>query len=162
MEINSAATYNCGGFALKRNEWVTPYDRFNSTKNGWTAWNRDKWLMGYVYQHKDRRQVMRELITKDTNYLLTTYPELTQVKFDDCSISDRLIAYRVSLPEDLTHFNVNDVDFHFRVRIRGRWYEKPGADEVARCTDAVFAPWVSEEDELVYDSPIVFFKYAKI
>ena len=165
--IEYYAQYNCGGFALKKREWITPYDNTGDNDSSWDVVARTHFISNLIKENVGRERLLSLVLARDTNYLLTTYPELELVNLHDCKKNDRVIAYRLGFSKNQQYFNAVDCDFHFRVRIRGHWYEKYGQEAPRRCSEYVYETWESDDAwddlcDLAYDSPIVFFRYKEL
>lgn len=160
-------TYNCGGFALKKEKWITPFslNRFEETE--WNICKRTDCindLLSVPMMHQDRLAL---IVRQDVEYLLRNYPELELVSLLDCERNDRVIAYRIGMPRNINKATMADCDFHFRVRILGHWYEKCGEEAPRRCSDDVWTNWESDDvlgqdGDLSYDSEIFFFRYQEL
>ena len=105
-------------------------------------------------------EIMEAVIEKDFEFILKTCPWLSPIDEDEIDPKDRVIAYRLSIdmPEDKDEFDADDdTDFHFRVLLDGKWWEKNGGGPVHQVVDPDEEIW--EVDEwLKYEGPI---KYAK-
>ena len=94
---------------------------------------------------------LRSCLLNDTEFLLENYPFLERINFEDADDNETIIAYRLFVNEP------EDIDFHFRVRQNGFWFEKSGRSEVTLCSTPLFEPW-EDSEEICYTSPIVFFR----
>ena len=146
---------NCGSFALNVDDWVDPSEGYNSDY-------LPRWEMieDLYYNYKLPINLIKEiLLHKDKEALLRLCPWIEEVGADDVDKSERLVAYRLMLKKDF--FDEIDEDFHFRVRIKGFWFEKCGQEEIRLCEQQdVTLPWMTNED-LIYDSRIIYFRTKK-
>lgn len=167
MQMFDFRTYNCGGFALKKEKWVTPFSLNCFEEIEWNILKRTNYindLLSMPMTHQDRLAL---IIRQDAGYLLQHYPELELIPLTDCKRDDRVIAYRIGMPRHIKKVNMSDCDFHFRVRIFGHWYEKCGEEAPRRCSDKVWTNWESDDmlgqnGDLTYDSEIFFFRYKEL
>lgn len=147
--------YNCGGFALGVYSWVRPYlydnDDEANIESEYTFSEREC-IIQSCYKHKmSTFEVEKEILKYDVQFLLKTYPFLYQTTLEQCKKKDVVIAYRLFINEDY------DDDFHFKVRINGKWFEKCGVDKIKPCKLNSQIPWKYNKGDLCYDSPIVYF-----
>ena len=152
--------YNCGGFALSTFDIVTPYDDdFDEDCRTDTAIE----LMNRFESTRIVEDIMAEI---DAEYLLLRYPFLQRITSREADLMVQneskykltVIAYRVFFKFTKVdgNFQVDDSDFHFKVYLKGQWYEKRGSGEVEKCARCALKPWRYEEDT-IYTSKIIYF-----
>jgi hypothetical protein len=157
---------NCGSFALNLTTWFAPYldeseiddmddvDAYQYSDN-----EREHLIEELLWEGYDREDIMDIILERDWQFILMTCPWLVPIQRDDIDEKDRVIAYRLMLEEtEPDEFDADlHTDFHFRVLIDGKWWEKNGNGPIHTCGDfADEAPWHCET--WMYDSGI---KYAK-
>lgn len=154
-------SYNCGGFALSVYKWVTPYimtdnNFYDADEELYTDTKREN-IMLDLYNHDLTEDAIENTMVKlDTEYLLATYPFLEKVNLEDCAPDDMVIAYRLFIEWDNSIGDIEDTDFHFKVRYHGFWFEKMGTDKVTQCELIPDDLW--EYSNAVYSSDIVYFR----
>ena len=138
---------NCGGFALNLDRWYFPYSDSNKR-------------IEYIDNNSNLsiRDLYNRLLFKDTLFMLKEFKgKLFRIKsLKEVSDKDRVIAYRIGGMS----YDPYLIDFHFRVRIDGSWYEKIGDDKVNKCNfteDKWTVPTKDEEVNIIYDSDIIYF-----
>lgn len=152
-------SYNCGGFALSIYDWVTPYSKAsypNENENEYTDDDREALMLELYEANWLIEDIENEIIKRDADYLLHTYPFLNQVNPKNCANDDTLIAYRIFIKWDTENGLVEDTDFHFKVRYHGYWFEKMGSGTISICNLDADKPWSYGED-LIYTSKIIYF-----
>jgi hypothetical protein len=144
---------NCGSFALDVSTWFTPYDNNDDyLEEDRTAIIRSLYQEGF-----SRKEIMEAIIQRDQEEILEACPWIEPILYDEISLEDRIVAYRIGIQFDDWH--EIDEDFHFRVRIGGFWFEKCGEDDIRLCADQnVTNVWYTDEN-LFYDSDIVYFRF---
>lgn len=151
--------YNCGGFALSVYDWVTPYitteNHFKNDEGLYTDDEREEIMKSCYNDGWDLDEIEKEILLRDTDFLLGNYDFLEQVNPEDCSPDDTLIAYRIFIEWDEELGEVVDDDFHFKVRYHGFWFEKMGSEEITVCNLDDNKDWVYPT--ATYTSPIVYF-----
>lgn len=158
------SAYNCGGFALSVYNWVTPYvvtatlvdneDCLDYTDN-----EREDLMRALYEEGWDNTDIENEILIRDKDFLLSEYPFLEEVNLEDCDPKDTVIAYRLFIHWDDEIGEVDDTDFHFKVRINGFWFEKMGAEEISPCALDENKPWHYATAD--YTSQIVYFCLVK-
>ena len=152
--------YNCGGFALKTFNWLTPYtDEVDDDNDPYTEVDREDFIDSLYEDGFDDNFVSYELVFEDTHHILKRFPFLEQIELEDARPEDTIIAYRVFTKWDESYDCVADTDFHFKVRLNGFWFEKMGGGEICLCDlnpDEKQA-WIYNDD-WAYISPIVYFR----
>ena len=157
---------NCGSFALGVEEWYVPYiedcdlGSYDDPLWQYAESERRDYMEELAREGYTAEEIMEAVIEKDFEFILKTCPWLSPINEDEIDLKDRVIAYRLSIdmPEDGYEFDADDdTDFHFRVLIDGKWWEKNGGGPVHQVVDPDNEVW--EVDEwLKYEGPI---KYAK-
>lgn len=153
--------YNCGGFALSTFDIVAPYDDDDYDEN-----LRIDTAIALMDRFESTRIVEDIIAEIDAEYLLLRYPFLQRITSREADLmvqneskyKPTIIAYRVFFKFRRTDdgFRVDDSDFHFKVYLKGQWYEKRGSSEVEKCTRCALKPWYYEEDT-IYTSKIIYF-----
>ena len=166
--------YNCGGFAFDVPKWITPYlieDEDWSDEelisqceyyDYWTEYERRNLIREMIEDRMTSKEIEDVLLEHDTDYLLKRFPNLERIDNpNDTANTDRIIAYRLCVPSiiDDPSFDYDDIDFHFRVRIDGIWFEKNGMGPIEQRAFTEEA-WQTTDD-LIYDSDIVYFRLNK-
>lgn len=141
---------NCMAFALNAIGWLVPYEDDDERFYG---------ALDLLYEGVSVEDVMETFLEQDLDYLLSNFPELVQVDYETAMAapsSTRVIAYRVGLVYDDDLPDEMDTDFHFKVRIDGRWRDKMGTGPVEDCALISDEPWEGI-DGLEYASRILYF-----
>ena len=165
--------YNCGGFALGLIEWVTPYISCNNcvyVKENLPITDWDELCdsceesqyarldyIEYCIDSCGLDTALQIIIKSDVRMLVNKYPFLQRIDASDCIKYNKIIAYRigVNIFEDSDEI---EQDFHFRVKINGKWYEKCGAGAIKEINineSSINQPW--QVADFVYNSPIIYF-----
>lgn len=167
---------NCGSFALGLTTWFVPYideadeDEFDERDAfSYTEIERTERLIEALEEGVAIDELLEATIDKDWDFILSACPWLKPIKYEDIektAPNEQIIAYRLYIdPEQecSTWMIVDDMDFHFRVRIDGEWYEKCGGGPVCRLgTDIdILEPWEGPGN-IVYDGPIRFAKVVAV
>lgn len=163
--------YNCGGFALNTFTWVLPfYRREDEDYLSYTNWTEDEldncpvcdWteerriaLMEQMLKHCSMEETRHRILQHDIECLLHKYPFLKQIKPQEISPKNRLIAYRLYINYNEDDKIITTQDFHFKVREKGVWYEKMGSYPIKRCKLRSTEAW--DYDTLCYDGEIIYF-----
>ena len=160
-------SYNCGGFALSIYDWICPYirtddevDIYDLPIDAYTDQYRGSLMYDLLEEGYTTEEIETEILARDIEFLLRTYPFLEQVDIADCAPTDTVIAYRIFVVVDPETLEVEDTDFHFKVRINDFWFEKMGAGPVQLCQLDDSTPWVVS-DEIQYTSLIAYFRINK-
>ena len=130
---------------------------------------RTERLIEALEEGVDIYELLEATIDKDWDFILSACPWLKPIKYEDIektAPNEQIIAYRLYIdPEQecSTWMIVDDMDFHFRTRIDGEWYEKCGGGPVCRlgADIDILEPWEGPED-IVYDGPIRFAKVVAV
>ena len=157
--------FNCGGLALNLREWVTPYwwnaPAIAEDKGNWTCANRIYFITDLIERGVPSTDIINAVWTRDVEYLLAAYPTLYRVESPDLIPENkRAIAYRVGADTNGLK-SVEDIDFHFRVRLDGEWIEKIGNGPIEVCPTLVEDEWYSEDwySRVLYSSPTAYFGF---
>lgn len=157
--------FNCGGLALNLREWVTPYwweAPIKAEESGeWTCANRIYFITEQIERGTSTEDLLNAIWEKDVEYLLNAYPMLYRVESPDLVPDNkRVIAYRVGADVHGVK-SIEDIDFHFRVRIDGEWIEKIGNGPIELCPTLVDDEWYSEDvySRVLYNSPTAYFGF---
>lgn len=158
---------NCGSFALNVTEWYTPYiiDNIGEDDELWQyeEQERAQWAYDLFQEGYTAMEVMEAITSRDFEFILKSCPWLVPIREDEIDMRDRVIAYRLSIPEPvcIEDFDMeDDTDFHFRVLIDGEWWEKNGAGPVHKVEHPEDEVW--EVDEwLIYNGPIRYAKFLE-
>ena len=149
------SAYNCGGFALKTYDWVTPYTPdIEEHISYYTEEDREEYMLELADECDDL-EIGDCVVWRDADELCRKYPFLEVVHLEDTVLTDRVIAYRVFV--EIIDGRVWDTDFHFKVRENGFWFEKNGDGPVRLVDLDADKPWISFRDGLCYTSEIVYF-----
>lgn len=157
---------NCGSFALGVDGWYCPYiENDEDVCEDGELWRyaegeRCDWIESLVAEGVEREEIMEDIIERDFEFILMTCPWLEAIQLEDIRKTDRVIAYRLCLniPDEREEFDMEEcTDFHFRVMIDGKWWEKNGGGPVHEVEDVYWDRW-EVDDWLVYDGPV---KYAR-
>ena len=165
---------NCGAFALDLTSWFAPYiheDYENENKfeeegdaDRFTCYERDHRIAELIDEGYSAEEVADLAVEYDWEFILRTCPWLEPINsVEDADLDDRIIAYRLMChyEEGWTTWDVvDDMDYHFRVRIDGVWYEKCGSGPIRKLGYMYNeADWhCGYDDSLVYNGKI---KYAR-
>lgn len=151
---------NCGSFALDVTSWFSPYDNEGST---YCYEDRvdlivDMWEEGY-----EKEDIYAILLEKDQEEILRVCPWIEPVLLSEAEPEERLIAYRLvlDLEESELFSSYVEEDFHFRVRIDGKWYEKCGEGPVVLCENQDVTQEWHCCGGMDYDSDIIYFRFVK-
>lgn len=144
-------SYNCGGFALNTFNWFCPFDEDYEDRCNRISCKVYNMTMG------SRQLFQQQLLQEESSYILKKIP-LIQVVSDPHHISKgkNLIAYRNGIFWDET-FEEFQYDFHFKIRYKGKWYEKQGKKEIKTCRLNPYKDW--KTGGAIYNSSIVYFCY---
>ena len=159
---------NCGSYALNLTTWYVPYlmeDEVDECEEEdaccYGCVDRDERIVDAIERGETREDVLEETIQWDWEFILKSCPWLVPTDLAAVAPEDTIIAYRLYMAEDelwTPREIVDDMDFHFRVRRGGIWYEKCGSNEIKEIGDIdITEPW--ECGSLVYDGP---FRLAKV
>lgn len=155
------SAYNCGGFALSIYNWVTPYivtDNGYVNEEGLYTDDEREALMRYLYEMDwSDEEIEEEILLRDVDFLLHSYPFLEEVNLEDCDENETIIAYRLFIRWDEDTGDIEDTDFHFKVRYHGFWFEKMGSEQITLCDLDADKPWQYRDDYTIYTSRIVYF-----
>ena len=155
------SAYNCGGFALSIYNWVTPYivtDNGYVNEEGLYTDDEREALMRYLYEMDwSDEEIEEEILSRDVDFLLHSYPFLEEVNLEDCDENETIIAYRLFIRWDEDTGDIEDTDFHFKVRYHGFWFEKMGSEQITLCDLDADKPWQYRDDYTIYTSRIVYF-----
>lgn len=165
--------FNCGGFALGLIEWVTPYvncDKCEYKKENLPITDWDELcdnceesryarldFIEYCIDRYDLDASLQTIIESDAKMLMRKYNFLQRVDATVCEKYEKIIAYRIGIKitEDSDEI---EQDFHFRVKVNGKWYEKCGAGAITEAdidNSNINQPWCVAD--FTYDSPIIYF-----
>ena len=154
---HSPEASNCGGFAFNILGWYTPYEYESARKH--------KMLELALEERYSHSKIEEEILKMDKEFMLKNFKgALTTCENPDLIPSDkRIIAYRIFVDEDSRWINS---DFHFKVRINGKWYHKQGSMSPEECELDSEHEWplLEDDDETIlhyYDSPILYFIYEE-
>lgn len=148
---------NCGGYAFNVLGWYTPYDNASARLHKMCELAREE-----MYMHEEIEDAILEMdkqfMLKDFGGALTTCENPSLVPNDK-----KVIAYRIYVEENSKWINN---DFHFKVRINGKWYHKPGTELPEECELDSENNWplLEDDDETIlhwYDSKILYFVYEE-
>lgn len=155
------SAYNCGGFALSIYDWITPYILTDDCKDvpegEYTDEERTALMLALNDAGWAEEYIEDEVVDRDVQFLLTKYPFLEEVNLEDCDPDETVIAYRIFITWDHEIEDVEDTDFHFKVRYHNFWFEKLGSESVTVCNLDADKPWVYPKSEAAYTSKIVYF-----
>lgn len=155
------SAYNCGGFALSIYNWVTPYivtDNGYVNEEGLYTDDEREALMRDLYEMDwSDEEIEEEILSRDVDFLLHSYPFLEEVNLEDCDENETIIAYRLFIRWDEDIGDIEDTDFHFKVRYHGFWFEKMGSEQITLCDLDADKPWQYRDDYTIYTSRIVYF-----
>lgn len=150
---------NCGSYAFNLVEWFLPVypDVEEDEEVMWE--NRHNCIQNWVDCTQTKIEAISNLLEEDVGVILSLFPEVQRITWNEVSNipkEKRLIAYRLMVIVD-EEKEVIDTDFHFKVRINGRWSEKSGSAYIHSCSEEIdeTMPWV--DGELIYEGPIAFF-----
>ena len=127
--------FNCGGFALRTEEWYQPH---NNIYYGYNPRNLIEDIMRTDFynerENKKEREklILKYLLDKDINAILDDFPKLQIVKFDKLDYSKKIIAYRIYF-EEKDNLDGYDYDFHFKYWNTKSWSEKLGSSIIRHC-----------------------------
>ena len=165
--------YNCGGLALGLIEWVTPYVNCDNCKYKKEDLLITDWdelcesceesryarldFIEYCIDKYDLDTSLQIITESDAKMLMHKYDFLQRIDATDCDKYNKVIAYRIGIKifEDSDEI---EQDFHFRVKINGKWYEKCGTSaikEIDTNDSDLNKPWYIAD--FIYDSPIIYF-----
>lgn len=150
--------YNCGGFALGTFSWFMPY---------YSSEERENSVDEMIEDGVSRRDIMDTLTEEDIDYILDNVDDIYRIRRpSDAPKDTRVIAYRVTLSPCGTNNDERDaedmnlgsyfLDFHFRVRINGYWFEKNGFEDIKPCKFEE-GDWDCGDNLLYYDGQIIYF-----
>lgn len=155
------SAYNCGGFALSIYNWVTPYivtDNGYVNEEGLYTDDEREALMRDLYEMDwSDEEIEEEILSRDVDFLLHSYPFLEEINLEDCDENETIIAYRLFIRWDEDTGDIEDTDFHFKVRYHGFWFEKMGSEQITLCDLDADKPWQYRDDYTIYTSRIVYF-----
>lgn len=163
MRNTPKSAYNCGGFALGVFDWVTPYittgniaarDAFDGE---YTDDEREFLILDMYEADWSKEEIEEEILRRDVTYLLNEYPFLEEVNLEDCTEDDTIIAYRLFIDIDDEIGEIEDTDFHFKLRYHGFWFEKMGSENITVCKLNPDEPWQYRDPYTKYTSRIVYF-----
>ena len=159
---------NCGSYALNLTSWFAPYlneDEIDEYDENdaicFSCFERDGRVIAAIKRGETREDILEEAIQWDWEFILKSCPWLVPTNLAAVAPEDTIIAYRLYMSDDelwTAEEIVEDMDFHFRVRRGGVWYEKCGSSKVKELGDIdIEEPW--ECGAITYDGPI---RYAKV
>lgn len=153
------AAYNCGGFALKTFNWLTPYtDEVEDDDDPYTEADREEYMQE-LFDYGGNTEYVEDRVTRaDIDQILHRFKFLQQVRLEDTVPEDTIIAYRILIKYDENDEIIEDTDFHFKVRLGGFWFEKTGGGDIHLCQLDNDKPWVYESVDLCYTGPIYFLR----
>lgn len=160
---------NCGSYALDVDSWFHPYSNWDENEGRdiddiWTYDERADDVEYYYDEGRSLSDIYDYVLEKDIEEILFQCPWVRQCTLGECDDGRRMIAYRIGIKqESLRDYGDFEGDFHFRLRENGRWTEKNGAGPVhlARGCDNFDAPWIYDEGDYIYDSPIIYFCFRE-
>lgn len=164
---DNVSNCNCGSFALNLTSWFAPYlydgagKDFGEEDERFFLEDRE-WLMCDMLTNGcDKYEIMDCITERDWEFILKACPWLEPIRYEQISDDDRVIAYRLMFDDygGSSCFDPEeDTDFHFRVLIDGKWWEKNGSGPIHLCEidEDIEEPWKC--GEWVYDGCI---KYAR-
>lgn len=156
---------NCGSFALDLTTWYNPYlsnqlEERMMPESAYTYETRHDLIEDLLDDDYSEEEIIEELLERDWEFILNSCPFLTPIQLEDAKDEDRVIAYRIMIDFVENRYGerfIEDMDFHFRVRMNGIWMEKCGAGPIKILgEDIEESPW--RYPGLLYRGPI---KYAK-
>ena len=169
--------YNCGSYALDVREWFAPYIDGNEEEDFedepdyylYTDYERDDRVKDMLDEGYGAEDILPVAIEWDWKFILAACPWLEEIQLSEAKDDDRVIAYRLSIDDEIGWSNeevVEDMDFHFRVRINGVWYEKCGGSKIftlGKMTQEEFEePWENDEvNSPVYTGPIRYARFKR-
>lgn len=110
-----------------------------------------------LMEHSDYSTATSIIVDNDIEFLINRYPFLQIVDdITQTAATDKIIAYRIFIDYDYGDEYIYDQDFHFRIRVNGKWYEKIGSSEIFEINDYSEEPWTYSMS--TYDSKIVYLK----
>lgn len=160
----SVNEYNCGGFALGTFSWFMPY---------YSTDERESHINELIDEGYTRREIMDILTEEDIDFILDNVDNITRIaRPEDAAPGSRVIAYRVTISpfgydlderdnEDAIYEDSLFIDFHFRARIDGYWFEKNGDGDIGMCHFEE-GGWDCGGSMLYYDGPIVYFAIPEL
>lgn len=156
------SAYNCGGLALGVFDWVTPYITTGNTNfriDGLYTDDEREVLIHTLYERDwSVEDIEAEITRRDVDYLLEEYPFLEEVNLEDCDPDEMVIAYRMFVRFDDDIGEIEDTDFHFKVRYHGFWFEKMGSENITTCELKPDEVWQYRDEYTRYTGPIVYFR----
>lgn len=143
--------YNCGGFAFGTYEWYFPYDWWQT---------REDSAFDLFSNGKTAKEIQEIFLEEEFETILEDFKGRIHFIEDwrDASPRDRVICYRncVCIREENEEEIYVATDYHFKVRINGKWYEKRGEEAPRPCDLDEDSPWVLNSD-IIYDSENIYF-----
>lgn len=135
--------YNCAGFALKTFDWE----------------NMNAFEM--------RPESIEEMLEACEKEIKEMCPNLVRISsYKDVPLVIDVVGFRVAFEEitvgekedDDSYTLIDCEDFHFVLRTHGKWYHKPGSNDIKEVNFRVDEPWPHAGCE--YNSEILWFKRA--
>lgn len=162
--INNTETedFNCGGYALGTFNWYAPYHNQGYEDFEYSSESRDEEVQEMLDCGNSVDDIVNFFACKDADSILKDFPNLELISYEEVlslPTNKKVVAFRESIvvyDDDPEYRELNTQDFHFKVRINGKWKEKQGGEEIHDCDLIPFDDWFVDED-LNYTGKIMYF-----